>query len=371
MTLNNEDRIYHEFLGWASKNKMHSFVRNININNGLHRGGYYTSSIGLSGINFGYGSSFFFHNRHIFFIGRWKDNANQSEMVKETLILTVLGRSKKPLLEIFNEIQAEKEKPDPYTHIYNYENSNWKHICSIYKRDPKTVMLDASIEEMLYTTIDKFLKSKEWYIKNGVPYKMGILLSGPPGTGKTSLIKAICAKYSKSLYTLSLNNTSDKAFIESMSTVPENAVVVIEDIDAYNFSINREVKDDKQSAQHNFGLTMSGLLNGLDGVASSENRILIATTNYPEKMDAAILREGRFDLKLTINNMTSQTLYRYLSSMYENFSVPKGYKLIENANPAKVQRLVFENQSSYLSFISELLVIEAISNDKNLRPTSH
>jgi mitochondrial chaperone BCS1 len=351
LDLNSQDRVYHEFLEWLSLNKMHSMVRTININSGRYSAGSYSVSYNSStkNVSLGYGKTFFTHNKRLYFVSRYKDSANQTEMVKEILTITVFGRSHEALKTLLFDVKKSKEKPKIYTEVYGFSNDSWTYQCSNYKRMPETVIVDKEVEKKLYGSIDNFLSSKDWYVKNGVPYRLGILLSGPPGTGKTSLIKAICAKYERELYTLSLSNISDARFLDAMARTPENCVIAIEDIDAFNLNINREA--DSKDKLGNV-LTISGLLNGLDGVASAENRILIATTNHVSKLDSALLRDGRFDLKLVIGNMSSDTLRRYLSVMYKDFDI--SLKLPDNVCPATIQRLVFENQTNYHKVLEKL-----------------
>ncbi len=359
LDLNSQDRVYHDFLIWLSKNKMHKLVRSVNINNGVYFGGYHRVSLGLSPITFGYGKTFFFHKRRLFFIYRSKEAANNSDLVKETLSLSLLGRSHKVLQNLFDEIKQAKEDTSEYTEINKYSGGEggWHETCRVFKRNPSSVIIQKDIENKLYSTIDKFLSSKEWYKKNGVPYRMGILLYGPAGTGKTSLIKAICAKYDRALYTLSLNSINDEKFLDAMASLPPKCVVAIEDIDAFGVNVNRD--SESSGKEKMLGLTMSGLLNGIDGVASAENRILICTTNHLDRLDAALVRDGRFDLKLHIGNMDLDSINRYLGGRYENFKPLDETIPVDLISPAHLQRLVFENQDDYKP------VVEAIRNLKN------
>ena len=160
------------------------------------------------------------------------------------------------------------------------------------------------------------------------------MLSGPPGTGKTSLVKALCSYYNKDLYIVNLINMNDNILRDALSSVPEGAIVVIEDIDAGGIGITREVGTIAAGPGETefMGTTLSGVLNAIDGVASGEGRILIATTNHIENLDQALIREGRFDLKASIGYMTDETYREYLGRFYDvdfsGYSVKRNWHLV-------------------------------------------
>lgn len=220
----------------------------------------------------------------------------------------------------------------------------------------ETVIVSKEVETKLYGTVDTFIESKKWYRDNGIPYKLGILLSGPPGTGKTSLIKALCAKYDRDLFTINIGSISDAAFLKAMSCAPEKSIIAIEDIDGYGVNVNRDEKQEKNP----LGLTMSGLLNGLDGVASPEDLIVIATTNYLNRLDPALIRDGRFDLKLTVDNMDLDSVIRYLNSKYKDFTMPHNLVLKPDISPAHIQRLVFNNRFNVSRVLEQICVLSTV-----------
>ena len=354
LELNSQDEIFFQFLKWISTHKLHRFVRTLNLNNG--RPSRYGSEEDekRSGLSIGYGRMFFFHEGRLFLVYRSKESSNQTERVKETLSIRVLGRNQKIFGTLFEAAIKADDKDQIYTKIYTYSTDFWSQSTRQFKRDPATVAISPEAEEKLYSTIDSFIGDKDWYVKNGVPYRLGILLEGPPGTGKTSLIKAICAKYNRPLYLLNLGAVNDGSLLSALADVPEGAVVAIEDIDAQGVSVKRNEDEEEGGSAFKKPLTISGILNGLDGAASSENRIMIATTNHPEKLDSALVRPGRIDLILRIGNMETPAFKKYMSRMYEDFEMPKNFVLKEGITPAKVQQLVFQNKNNYHAVLEAL-----------------
>ena len=158
--------------------------------------------------------------------------------------------------------------------------------------------------------LDRFRGSHARYRRLGVPYHRGYLLYGPPGTGKTSLVSALAAKFGMSLYVMNLTEFNDRTLKTAMNDVPENSLILFEDIDCMKAGNRREDLSESREKQHSatgteksdvgdrFGVTLSGLLNVLDGVHAPENVVYVMTTNKVEALDPALLRPGRIDYRL-------------------------------------------------------------------------
>lgn len=161
--------------------------------------------------------------------------------------------------------------------------------------------------------IDKFINSKEKYKEKGIPHTLGILLWGDPGCGKTGFIKSL-ANY-KSLFDkhiinikLSKNFNVDNLHyiifnekIDGKTLIPfDKRIIIFEDIDCMCDIVNdRETNNtEKKVSEDNNNNNLSNLLNLFDGLMESSERIIIMTTNYPDKLDHALTRPGRMDIKI-------------------------------------------------------------------------
>ncbi|KAF5127128.1 putative mitochondrial chaperone BCS1-B [Metarhizium anisopliae] len=218
---------------------------------------------------------------------------------EEVITISCLGRSVQVLKNFVAECRQEYLQ-----HIENkitmFKNSAdyWKRISTKEKRPLATVIISGSLKRKLVDDIKNFLSEEthHWYTQRGIPYRRGYLLHGPPGTGKSSLGSAVAGEFNLDIYIISAPTVDDQALEELFNRLPERCVVLLEDIDA----IGTDRQGSDKFGKKEKALSLSGLLNALDGVASQEGRILIMTTNHIENLDEALIRPGRIDMKLEI-----------------------------------------------------------------------
>ncbi|EGY20901.1 mitochondrial chaperone BCS1 [Verticillium dahliae VdLs.17] len=192
------------------------------------------------------------------------------------------------------------------TLIFEARGARWEESKTRSNRDVSTVLHDVKVKEAVLSDMETFLDSstREWYTERGLPYRRGYLLHGPPGTGKSSFSFSIAGHFGLDIYILSLANLDDAALTILLDKLPQNCVILLEDIDAAtsNRAQNKDEDSDSVSGdsekKQGKKVTLSGLLNALDGVGSQEGRLLIMTTNYVERLDDALIRPGRVDVKV-------------------------------------------------------------------------
>jgi len=237
----------------------------------------------------------------------------------ETIKFTCLGSDKKIFVDMLNYAKdLESSKHDGKTVIYEPRTSDWAPFGEPRRRRQfDSVILDDNVADRILSDVQEFLDSRDWYSQRGVPYRRGYLLHGPPGCGKTSYIMALAGKLQYDICQMNLSNSalSDERLSYLLNVAPPNSIILLEDIDAAFLS--REDTDMMKSAYQGLGrVTLSGILNVLDGVASSEERILFMTTNYPEKLDPALTRPGRVDMKVYIGYASNSQLARAFEKFY-------------------------------------------------------
>jgi chaperone BCS1 len=128
------------------------------------------------------------------------------------------------------------------------------------------------------------------------------------------------------IYIVSIPSTDDQMLKGLFAGLPDRCVVLLEDIDGAGATCSRDPgPEDSDSGMdtrsRKKGVTLSGLLNALDGVASQEDRVLIMTTNHPEKLDHALTRPGRVDLKVEfqlVDRAIAKEIYRFMIGQPES-----------------------------------------------------
>lgn len=268
----------------------------------------------------------------------------------ETVTLTTLYRDRGLFYELLGEAKRMALKArEGKTVLFTSWGPEWRPFGNPRKkRMLGSVILDNGISEGILEDVKDFLESGDWYHKRGIPYRRGYLLYGPPGSGKTSYIQALAGEldYNICILNLSENNLTDDRLNHLMNHIPERSILLLEDIDA---AFNKR----KQTEEKGFtsGVTFSGLLNALDGVASAEECITFMTTNHPEKLDPALLRPGRVDFKVMINNATEYQIEKMFLRFYEDeFELCKEFLTkfknlkLDNVSTAQLQGLFVYNK---------------------------
>lgn len=269
-------------------------------------------------------------NHFFFFEGKatWLNRSRQqpassldSRMMKfqDTITVRMATRDKRVLSRLLESIDSYRRNaqiPDGCMRVWCCEYNNWYCRGSRQARSLESVVLPEGQMEAITSDLEWFWSNSARYYSLGIPYRRGWLLRGVPGSGKTSLVGAIAGHYKRDIYILSLNedSMSDTRLLNLISSVKKGSIVLIEDIDAA-FNKREGGKD---------GVTFSGLLNALDGVASPDDLVLFMTTNHPEKLDPALIRPGRIDRTMDFCAATDDQLER-IYKRFTNGQNPEGF----------------------------------------------
>jgi mitochondrial chaperone BCS1 len=239
----------------------------------------------------------------------------------ESLTFRTVGRDTKVLRRFVEDVVAcHKKKIHTASYLYQYDE-RWTFVHAYAPRRLESVILKPNEKEHLVEDIRQFRSSRERYRLLGIPYHRGYLLYGPPGTGKTSLVSGLAGKFGMSIYAVNLTELNDQKLKRAVSAVPENSLILFEDIDCMKMGGRKPEFDpwapnavrEKSDSGDRFGVTLSGVLNVLDGFHAPENVLFLMTTNRIEALDPALLRPGRIDYKLFMGEATQSQkveLYR-------------------------------------------------------------
>ncbi|CAE6454748.1 unnamed protein product [Rhizoctonia solani] len=268
------------------------------------------------------------------------------------LKISVVARNNAIIKKLVLQAKYEYEQDMEHrVHIFLADQvGGWRWNGARQKRPMSSIVLEPGVKDMLLTDAKDFLRSEDWYAERGIPFRRGYLLHGVPGSGKTSLIHALAGELGLDIYVVSLNmkGMSDNTLANLMGRIPQRCILLLEDLDAaFTRGTNRDSKSTgaptvktaaEAKADDPNTLSLSGLLNCLDGVAAAEGRLLFATTNHIERLDPALSRPGRMDGKSIIFNITSGPV-TYLSEQlwvdFKNASRWQAEEIFKNFFPSK------------------------------------
>ncbi len=257
----------------------------------------------------------------------------------ETLSLTLISRDRTLLGRLLTEAQSVRDGERQLC-VFRY-NGYWQRAARRLPRPLNTVSLPGGQLERIVADAEEFYRSRRWYEQRGVPWRRGYLLEGPPGTGKTTLAMALASHLDRPLYTLNLGGLDgDDELLSAFAEAPSRAILLIEDIDGTNVAHTRGEGKEEESKRKS--VTISALLNAIDGVLAVDGRLLIMTTNRPEVLDPALLRPGRVDRRERFGMMEQEQA----EDMFQRFFPGSTCRFVlrSDQSPVMVQEVLLRHK---------------------------
>jgi hypothetical protein len=245
-------------------------------------------------------------------------------------------------------------------------------------------------KDKLLKRLDYFMNNKAEYSRKGIPYNLGLLFYGEPGCGKTSCIKALSNYTKRNVIEINLKNIKTcgefinvfrNEFINDQYIPIDKRIIVLEDIDcmidvvkqresitfnddSVSNHMNEQINSDEimnvdtmlkvalidsykmNNTNNTDNLTLSCILNTIDGILEQDGRIIIITTNYKDKLDTALLRPGRIDMKLQFTKC-SNVMTKNIVEHFYNEKISDTILLANNLHtPAEIIEKCFNNADS-------------------------
>lgn len=174
------------------------------------------------------------------------------------------------------------------------------------------LVLPKNIKDCVGPMMDNLEHNYQFYQDRNIPHKEGLLLYGNPGCGKSLFIQGIASKYQYDLVYINLNSVvSELDLLNTFMNAHLKSIFLIEDIDC---QLNADVNRNNQKGES--GLSLSFLLNILDGVLTKPKQFIVVTTNKLEALDPALIREGRFNTQLEFKPFDKELILEYLKMFY-------------------------------------------------------
>jgi hypothetical protein len=297
------------------------------------------------------------------------------------------------------------------------------------KRKINSVVMKNGKNNEISEMLRHFSETEEWHLERGIPYKKSFLFYGPPGTGKSSMIKAMSFELQRHIHYLNLSLIkNDQELTNLMSKINfKETIIVIEDIDAQGSIVHTRKKEENTNSANNTQtntnlsnqipidqntllalttasvlltanqvnqtnstnqqnnsngsigtnnntsntnkqenqVTLSGILNQIDGVHNNHGMILIMTTNYPEKLDEALIRDGRVDERIFFDYCDNEQIYQMFKNFYNGNSI--GLDQIKNSLDLTKQKVAPCNVENAMRryYSDPVKALDDIANSSN------
>jgi len=149
--------------------------------------------------------------------------------ISKELLEDFLHNVEEKKYNICNKIKGEISIYNPVVEGH----PEWELYRNFPTRNIETVIINHKIKNNIINNIETFYKDKDDYIKYGIPHKNVILLHGPPGTGKSSILFSLASYFNKDVYLLNFGSEiNDEKFIHLMAHIDKNSFLFLEDVDA-------------------------------------------------------------------------------------------------------------------------------------------
>jgi mitochondrial chaperone BCS1 len=308
---------------------------------------------------------FLITDRDIYVSNRGIDKANRTANAEILTIYAFIWNRYK-LLKAIGELEVSNKR-DNFIRLYSLrmwsrESGQWVFTASTPKRSIDSLFYRNDILQTTLNDANQFITSEQWYYDKNIPYHRGYLLVGPPGSGKSSFIHLLASELNRDIFMANDIFSFSGSASDMFCKIQHPAIIVIEDLGIDRFlKLNPSPLNDQS-----IPMTLSGFLNALDGVeASRSGHIIIMTTNYIERLDAALLRPGRVDKIIDFELSGVEEIV----GIYEHLFDTKFPYIEAIANdvrivPAAIQEICIRHK--YDPTLAAKSIIESISNKSEM-----
>lgn len=199
------------------------------------------------------------------------------------------------VIEKLASLHDTRNHREPVLRIVN-QWGQWEKRSDLPLRSLESVVLPEGQKANIALDLADFLEQESRYNDLALPWHRGYLLHGKPGTGKSSLVKALANEYKLDLWYISLSDLKeDSSLLSLLGEVGPRSILLIEDVDTLSVTHDRDAEQLTSDNGPKSKISLSSLLNALDGVATPHGLITVMTTNHYGRLDPALTRPGRMD----------------------------------------------------------------------------
>jgi len=241
-------------------------------------------------------------------------------------------------------LSKEDTKYSPWIYHYNIEHKDWESTKQCANKSYDKLFMRKNDKQRLVDDVANFQMMREKAVELGVPYKRGYLLYGTPGCGKTSAVHAISRETGMDVYVMDIKNMCVEDYENALNHMEPQSILFFDDIDTNKLTWSRQeeevtpqqnqaqgnemlkvltamaTSEKKENGMNSFfaktQLDLSNLLKSLDGYENLDGCIVIMNTNHPEKLDSALIREGRIDVRIEFKFCDRDQLEQVACAIY-------------------------------------------------------
>lgn len=263
-----------------------------------------------------------FNQTHLRISGHYTEQDKHTHMY-----LTITGPNIKVIRQFMHQCHDEYEdmlrsQSGSKLSTFILDGDQWIRQYHNSTKSFQNLYIDTVIKRQIQLDLNMFLSSESRYRQLGVPYKRGYLFYGPPGTGKSSTYYAMADLAKYNIYKLTIDASSSiKSVKHAITMIPPKSILVIDDVDRIPFTtegLTKNLKSSSDSIQSEGSaqFNLQNLLAILDGYEYLDSCLVVMTSNYKEKLDPALIRSGRIDLKVEISYPNGATVNAMFQELY-------------------------------------------------------
>ena len=282
-------------------------------------------------------------NKNYIKVETYQNKSEKSYYPEHRLKIQFLGKERyKNRAEFLrNALRITDDKHIRVQYLNEYEIS-----CDVIPHSFNNIVQDEKVKQNIVNGLVNWNKSKNWYDEHQLVHKIGVFLYGKPGTGKSTVAKAISSMFGNApILTIDPNDImkSVNGILKMRKKYDGTIVVLIEDFDMY-FKSREEIEnveielDQKKKKDFN----QNAIFQLLDGVYSTDDTIYVATTNYKDRIDSALIRYGRFDIQEELNYFNREDAAKCVKLLGYDENVLDSMNLEYPVQPAYLQSKIME-----------------------------
>ncbi|XP_069976570.1 probable mitochondrial chaperone BCS1-B, partial [Penaeus vannamei] len=312
--------VYNSLSRYVYENRIGNFSRTIALVSEWKDKGDLLNSVREHSYGLGLGWHVFTFGKTILFAQKSRVEQAGTEITEEVTIFSI-GRSPKTLQRLIDAVTPVEDEDG--IRFFSLSKDGWKKQARIITGGLDSLALDENIKTFFRNEVKFYLNNRARYHDLNLAWKITFMLHGVPGTGKTSVIRAIAAEFAFNICTIDLKAVTTEVLNNAIAQMPPKSILLFEDCDGMAATANRSStnkivklknKDGDESPQSNnvsdaldgYSVDLQGFLNVLDGVIPLNDVVVFMTTNHIERIDDAVFRDGRTDHVIELPKLEPQ-----------------------------------------------------------------